>query len=898
MKQLIYVALLLLLFSSAQSQDERQKKLDIIRTELNTHLQKQLVLPTSPDTEKKIQQIMASNEVKDTAATGKERYTQLKAFFIENQFWNENPAYKNFATKRNIGSIQNLCANGGFENGNNMFTHSGSFFIGDGSNNCSYAASVPFNPTLPSSPVNSVPNRMEIVNNSIDPNSLVLQTTHRGSKALRINSYRNSRGGSCDTGYNAEIDMASVSFKVDVPTGKLTFWYAVILESPDHNNGNGENPFFAARLRDEVTGAVQTICLDPSQINMMSYTDYCASNILGAMQTWRCASFDLSKSFNHDVTLEFMAADCAKRGHYGYAYIDDICLDCNDLASGNVTINSSDVCFTDNYQFNGTYRMPAVPGSTLQSLVVALYQNGAPIYPPVPITIANGTFTGNVPFNRLTPGQSYDLMAVAFFSTPNGPELYYAELVPGIQNDFTVNAAACCVPPRTGSPAFNILSGTFNNLRQAVATATDLQPANHWWALMETSQQGNTSDAATIGQVGPLQSGMGLTNATFNVPDNCKAYYIKHGIWLDGCFTWQEQRLPLQEIPGITNRFNFEDQHNEPRNGFCYGEEIYLDARNATGANAYLVNIMRRPAGTSAAYTQFGSTGWLNSGLNNRINLSQLFASQNPPLFFEPGYTYQLSLTLSSALNCSGNVIRTDTFRVSCCTGTADARFLLTATTGATLNYNINATQLNGFTGAYSGARHIWIISSGLNAQQSGPFTTIAQTSQPGFTFANAQSGVYYYVLHRVYTACGNYCAVQMIYRNARTGKTTVTDLDCTRMNEIWGICDAPVNPRSNCRNNSITWDAVSGTPAYEIEITTNDPACCQRPAAAPSSMRYRSNTNSFAISGNLLNACFSWRVRTVCGNGNSKWSNTVCYSCTTSPNTPVEIIKPVKGGN
>lgn len=885
---------LLLLLYTAGAQDTREQQLEKIRTELNNYVAKQQSLPTDAAIEKKIQQVLSAKE-KDNLTAGKELYEQLKTFYVSNQFWNDHPDYKALAAKKNIGSIRDLCTNGGFEQGNTAFTHSTAYFRGGGSNNCAFVAdSLAFNPTLSTSPVNQVINRMQVVTNGFDPNVISsLLKTHSGTKALRLNSSINSAGGTCNY-FNAEVDKASVSFTVDANVSKLQFWYAVVLEEPNHAELNGNNPFFTARLRDEVTGVVQTICVDPSQNNLFLYTDTCQTSANpGSWQPWRCASFNLLQSIGHEVTLEFISADCGRLGHYGYAYIDDICAGCDDPQFAAVTITSNDACFTDGYQFSGTYTVPAGPGNTLQSISAALWHNGTPIPPNIPVTAANGSYTGTVPFNRLTPGMAYDLMTIAVFNTPAGIQIVYNEIRPGINNDFTANAGVCCVPPRTGSPGFSITAGSGASSGQVLASATDLQSANHWWCLMETSARGNTSDATTIGAASAIQSGMGLTNATFIIPDPCKAYYIKHGVWLDGCFFWQELRLPVNVVSGITNRFNFEEVNNEPRNGFCFGEDIYLDARTSSGQGAWLLEIDRRPINSSSAYVNYGRLGW-SSSLSNRINISQQFASQTPALYFEPGYVYRATLSLATSANCIGASVVTDTFRVTCCAQTVNAAFKPTfANVGST--YNIFASQLNAFTGPYSGARHQWVIASSP-AITGGPYTVLSQSAQPGFTYPNAQRGIYYFILHRVFTPCGNFCEAQIVFVDSR-GKATIMAGDCNMLSSIWGICDAPVNTRSNCRNNTISWDAVPSVTGYQVEITLNAPSCCAGSTGLPAVSMYNVSGNSFNVASipNLASGCFSWRVRAVCGNGQSKWTQAICYKCTVITETPGPVVVPPK---
>jgi hypothetical protein len=894
-RRLLYTLALVLLMLNATAQDTREQQLEKIRIELNNYVSKQQNLPADAALEKKIQQVLAAKE-KDTLPTAKERYEQVKIFFITNQFWNDHPDYKALAAKKNVGSIRNLCNNGGFELGNTAFTHSLGFFLGGGSNNCAFAAnSLAFNPTLPTSPTNQVLHEMEVVSNGTDANAgPSLPKTHSGTKALRLNSDQNFSGNYCN-GFNGEVDIASVTFKVDAAVAKLQFWYAVVLEEPNHAELSGNNPFFTVRLRDEVTGALQTICVDPSQTNLFQYNDNCqGAGIPGSWQPWRCASFNLLQSIDHEVTLEFIAVDCGRTGHYGYAYIDDICTGCDDPQFGGVTITANDACFTDGYQFRGTYAAPSGPGVTLSAIYARLWSNGILLNTTIPVTAANGSYTGTVPFNLLTPGTSYDLMIIAVYMTPGGQQIFYNELVPGTNNDFTANAGLCCIPPRTGSPGFTITAGIGASSGQLLARATGLQPANHWWCLMETSIQGNTSDATTIGAAGPIQSGMGLTNVTFIIADRCKAYYIKHGVWLDGCFFWQELRLPVEVVSGITNRFNFEEVNNEPRNGFCFGEDIYLDARTSAGQAAWLLEIARRPINSSSAFISYARLGWSSSSLSNRINISQQFAAQNPPLYFEPGYVYKATLSLTAAANCTGAATRTDTFRVTCCTQTANAAFKPTLTnTGNT--YNILASQLNAFTGPYSGARHQWIISSSPNIT-GGPYSVISQTALPGFTYLNAQRGIYYFILHRIFTPCGNFCDAQIVFVDNK-GKTTILPGDCNMLSTIWAICDTPINTRSNCRNNTISWDAVPSVTGYQVEITLNDPSCCAGSTGVPVVSIYTVTGTSFSVASvpNLPNGCFSWRVRSVCGNGQSKWTQPACYKCSIVIENPGPVVVPPK---
>ncbi len=567
-----WLLLLMLLCTTAQTQTNREQLLEKIKVELKQYLDKYLPLPASAETEKKIQEQLARSEIKYTEESRKQEYERLKAFFTENNFWNANPEYYKIASKRHIGSTDSLCRNGGFENGNTAFTHSGGFFFATGSNNCAFARTIPFNPTFNNSPTNAVARKMEIVTNGNDPVVAALFRTHSGNNALRINSniaddtsiYKNC------VNFNREIDKASVSFTVNRGVRYLSFWYAAVLQKPEHNDSAGGNPFFTARLRDETTGATQSICLDPGMQNLVTAIDSCSRSNSIKYQPWRCDSFDLRGSEGHEMTLEFIAADCKLGNHFGYAYIDDICAGCNSNQFPWVTLQSGDVCFTDGYQFSGNYFIPTGAGFTFQSLSIDLWKNGIRVQQNIPITINNGFFQGTVPFNMLTPGQSYDLLVSLKLNTPNGTITLLNEIRNGRNNDFIANGAPCCANPTPPSPEFTVQTVNNNGVFTVSVTSPVPAPANHWWGLMETRIAGNTHDSATIGEAQPVQAGTGLNTVRFTITDACKAYYIKHGIWLDGCYFWQELRLPLPVSP-ITNQFRFQERNKEPRSAFCYG---------------------------------------------------------------------------------------------------------------------------------------------------------------------------------------------------------------------------------------------------------------------------------------------------------------------------------------
>lgn len=1010
--RLLLLVFLLANFTFIYAQDNRQQKIESIRKELASFLSQKATAQHPAAIEQKIQQQLNITEPGHSLSPAEKqnRYKQLQAFFWENAFWKAHPDYETFVGQRDVGNGINLCNTGGFEAGNTAFTHFGSVF-NNSSNNCVAAGAIPFNPTLPTDPTANVNGRMQVVALGADPVVPGLLTTQFGNNSLRINSNINLAGGNCSN-FGAQVDKASTTFTVDAQSSILRFSYAVVMENPNHALNNGQNPFFTARVRDNVTNVVQQICFDPSQNNMLQSAASCASPILWL--PWRCQTFDLSQSIGHQVTLEFIVADCGQTGHYGYAYIDGICVGCDDPTNtGVVTIASNDNCFTDGVAFNGTYTLPTVQGATLQSIVVQLRQNNAIIPGVPPVNIVGTTFTGTVPAGLLTLGSSYDLVAIATFNTPGGTVTTSSEIVNGLNNDFTAINSGCC--DTTDSPGFTIRTSCDGrgNLTVTV-TSTDPDPANHWWGLMETSIQGNTTNAATLNGGNPIVPVQNGASATFVITDFTRFYYIKHGIW-DDCYPWREQRTPVV-MPQLNNTFTVEDAVGLVKSQFCYGEDIFLDGTASAGENQYLIDISRRPLGSAGAFASYGTLGWVG-GQVTIVNMSQQFANLLPPVYFEPDFEYEVKLTIANIRNCALTA-KTSRFKVICCRDYISGEFSFNAQ-NAPNNYSITAHSFNTYAnvnavhewyvlsspnpsggpytpvasttsttatsvllynnaqaglfytlihkvktlcgevcvshtqyanrdgnvnvsdaqddcclafqywangpgtpmpysaefklgsvpiggGQYtintypgfnytnnSSITHEWYVLSSPNPA-GGPYTSVAQGSGYNFSFSPADGGLYYFVIHRLKSPCGDVCYGQSICHNCRGTEADCElcgPIDCALLNEVWTPCDAPRSLRSDCIRKRLTWSAVSGATGYIVEISYNDPACCDS--------RYRPTANRYNVTGTILDLnsiptpkfdCLRWRVQTRCEKDRlGEWSDWMCFNCSLDdPEIPI----------
>ncbi|MFC4818530.1 T9SS type A sorting domain-containing protein [Flavobacterium sp. GCM10023249] len=170
--------------------------------------------------------------------------------------------------------------------------------------------------------------------------------------------------------------------------------------------------------------------------------------------------------------------------------------------------------------------------------------------------------------NGWTTGQVGVLNLSNLFAAQN---YFFAD---GFEYQVKLAVASACIPwvemtrifriyTNSVSPAFTFTSTCApNGTIRVTATASNTAPGiSQWWALMETTTPGATSDAATIGQVGTVLMG---NTVTFSGLSHTKNYYIKHGVF-GNCVNWTEQRTALPQTAmwaNYTTNFNMAPSAN------------------------------------------------------------------------------------------------------------------------------------------------------------------------------------------------------------------------------------------------------------------------------------------------------------------------------------------------
>lgn len=132
----------------------------------------------------------------------------------------------------------------------------------------------------------------------------------------------------CKESINTMTLVQAKRFKTD-NENVLNFNYKVVLQSILGNNHLNEQPYFKARIINNSGAVVSEFCLIADTENCI-YTQapvLSGGNIVLYTKNWQSGSLDISSIPNNEnFTIEFMTTRCGLKGHFGYSYIDDVCM--------------------------------------------------------------------------------------------------------------------------------------------------------------------------------------------------------------------------------------------------------------------------------------------------------------------------------------------------------------------------------------------------------------------------------------------------------------------------------------------------------------------------------------------------------------------------------------------
>lgn len=481
--------------------------------------------------------------------------------------------------------------------------------------------------------------------------------------------------------------------------------------------------------------------------------------------------------------------------------------------------------------------------------------------------------------NGLNPGEIFEpgFEYEIFLAIANIPECIPWTV---FRQTFTV---ICC----DADPAFTVEASCDGGSWSVTATPIGTEPTNHSWQLYETTVNGATSGGTPVGV---SQNG---TTATFTWLDQSKFYYIKHRIWINGCYV-EEFSVA---VPGFsaeaTLTYKLMNEAGQQKEVYCFGEDIFLDATGSSNYDRYFMAIWRRPI-TGGSFSFYANYGWtFPTGPNGIgiINLSQLFltSGENPGEIFEPGYVYELQFAIANPQNCVPWIELKRQFIVECCEDFLSANFKLDLVDSEG-GFSLVVYDFEAY--ANVGATHTWTVLSSPNPN-GGPYTLVVETTTSGagpiILYNQGSSGLYYFVIHKLSTLCGDFC-----YGKRREGNNGTTPgsepdggeacdlcgpIDCGRLDEI---CFAPQNETAYCSSfpqQAVTfvWSPVQGATQYRLQITYNDPACCGG-SGIPQTANYNISNVNYISLGGLQRFCFKWRVGVVC-EGQIVWADYHCFT-------------------
>ncbi|MBW4360885.1 T9SS type B sorting domain-containing protein [Flavobacterium taihuense] len=322
-----------------------------------------------------------------------------------------------------------ICTNGGFEQYENI---NGSSYL----KNFLYTIGDPPGPTQ----CRSITNTADSYINRYDPNNMNIMATGVSANlidpyigdikafdqyALKINHENSSTYGSIVQGKRFKTNNENY----------LKFNYKAVLQSVYDNSHTDNQAFVKARILDKNKVVVNEFCLVGDEKNcIFSKVPSQTSDYVTLYTTnWQSGFLDISSiPNNEEFTVEFMASRCGLGGHYGYMYVDDICLlHSTENLQGSVELESlNKVCPSLPVSVCGTYTIPNSGGisASVKKITLTVYNSN------------------NVSVYSTSTTSSLDTAVKKFCFTLNAsdfPNSTSANYNVGVQVDYNISGTSC-----------------------------------------------------------------------------------------------------------------------------------------------------------------------------------------------------------------------------------------------------------------------------------------------------------------------------------------------------------------------------------------------------------------------------------------------------------------------
>ncbi len=746
----------------------------------------------------------------------------------------------NAAAPANVQSV--ACFNGDFESDPTLANYTG--FRGPiySGGECSFipATSVAYTPIALGSPL-----EYELTNNLPDPLIPGLNQTNNGSAhAVRLNG-----PGPCPPG--AGVNMLQRSFTT--PTSglyQISFSYALVMENPKYHQN--AQPFFVARVLDgSGTEVGSRICRVADLTNpIYNITGYvpnpsgCGTTDSLVWRDWTCATIQFQGDPAQTYSIEFFAVDCAAGGHFGYAYVDDICAseccpkffmrDCCDMHGGQHSGGAT-----------GRQSAEAVAGNKLVEKILADYNTRMALkynfaanraaaaidpccnpcaYPndPYPVFIMDE-------FNTLISSTSYSIS----WSHDPGNTSAYAFILPNQQTIITVKGPGNCV--WTDTLKLNCCSDTITIT--PFCTWDPCEYPTSPFAVRVKDQNGNTLTSAggytfQWFYTGGSSTGDAITATLANYPIIVKVKYP------NGC------------------------EYTDTLNISCCKAETPKDLKCSQVTAGSLLSWATVPGATYQLVITTNDPTCCRQGVTATYVFNTAATSTVIPLSFADCFSWYVisicpdgSKSRASAKMCScspPSCNPTTPINLKCSPVTAGSLISWDPVPGTTYKVIITANDPACCHNGLAPVTTSFIISA---------TSTVIPTSYAGcFSF-------------QIIAVCPD-------------GTQSAASVKACSCSPPPCVANTPENLKCTqiTSGSQISWDPVPGA-TYQVVINVNDPACC--PQGQPQSTIVWNVVSTGTIVPTTVAGCFSWYVIAICPDGSHSAASTKICSCSPVSCTP-----------
>ena len=178
--------------------------------------------------------------------------------------------------------------------------------------------------------------KISIVNPGLDPIIPNLQMVYSGNRSIKLNN-STPTGSVINHNANAYGHVSEVTKRFVIDREILNFKYSLVVQHPLHANvpihdaQNEDQPSFVYRVvtfdsnGEEIE--IDKVCIGADLSNPI-FNEYDLNGNLYLFTNWVCARLNVAEYIGKDAEIQFIMSDCGKGAHYGYVYIDDICVPC------------------------------------------------------------------------------------------------------------------------------------------------------------------------------------------------------------------------------------------------------------------------------------------------------------------------------------------------------------------------------------------------------------------------------------------------------------------------------------------------------------------------------------------------------------------------------------------